>query len=147
MATTTAKRPANGRRAPKKVTPVKGVNFEPKRVRKQVRKGLIRAAVTNKVADARAASRARMEFYRNLRTIKMNRRRIADELAVLDVMMRGVLRDVQHVEDRYTYADLGLVDEVKAQVKAACSAVEGAADGHEAFARRKVYYTEMVVAA
>lgn len=137
----------NKGKGPKTVRPVKGVNFESKRDRKAVRKGLIRAAVSNKVADARADAKARMEFYRNLRELKMKRRMIAQELSTLAVLVIGLVRDVQHAEDRYVEIDLGLCDEARALSKKAAAAVVVAADEFFVFSRKKVFYTEMVVAA
>ncbi|QWF86077.1 hypothetical protein [Amycolatopsis sp. CA-230715] len=150
MTAATARRRPSGKT---KARPVSGANFErrtsgsAKSVRKQVRKGLVRAAVTNKIADKRMAARERAEFYRNLRQLKMRRRKIADKMARLTVVAQGLLNEVQHVEDRYIGVDAGLVDETRMLAKAALSSVSAAADEWHTFSRKKVYFTEAVAAA
>lgn len=126
--------------------PVKGANFQPKRVRKQVRKSLVRAMVTNKVADIKMGAKERAAFYRSLRELKMRRRAIAAEFAVLATMVDGLHREVHHVEDRYPGVSLGLLEEASMLVKTARAAVSSTADEMQAFSRRKVYFTEAVAA-
>ncbi|WP_410666435.1 hypothetical protein [Amycolatopsis sp. lyj-84] len=124
----------------------KGANFQPKRVRKQIRKGLIRAAVTNKIADVKVSAKERAQFYRQLRELKQRRRTIAAEFARLSTMVDGLQRGVYHVEDRYPGVSAGLLEEASLLVKTARAAVSSTADEMQAFSRRKVYFTEAVAA-
>lgn len=151
MATATAK-------DSKKVTalrPEKGANFQPKRVRKAQRKKLISKRslvgdVRNKVVDARLTARERAEFYRNLRHIKVARRKIAKEMSKLATMVDGLQREIRHVGDRYRYAvDSGVIDEAMRIAKKASGSMSAAADEFEAFSRKRVYFTQVtgVVAA
>lgn len=126
--------------------PAKGANFEPKRVRKQVRKSLVRAAVTNKVVDKKLAFKERAAFYRGLRELKMRRRRIASEFATLATMMDSLAREGNHIVDRYPGVSLGLMEEASSLVRTARIAVGVAADEMATFSRRKVYFTEAVAA-
>jgi hypothetical protein len=138
--------PINARKATATRRPVKGANFEPKRVRKQVRKSLIRAAVTNKVVDKKLAFKERAAFYRQLREIKLRRRRIASEFAVLVTMMESLAREGNRILDRYPGVSFGLLEEASLLVRTARGAVAVAADEMAAFSRRKVYFTEAVAA-
>lgn len=137
--------------ATKKVStlrPAAGANFQPKRVRKAERKKLIskksvRGVLTNKVADARLAAAERAEFYRNLRQMKMARRKIATEMATLATMVAGLQREARRVMDRYSDVDAGLVEEAVHIVKQANAAVSTAADEMYTFSRRRVYFTQV----
>ncbi len=128
--------------------PAAGSNFQPKRERKAARKKLIskksvRGTLTNKVADARLSAAERAEFYRNLRQMKMARRKIASEMAVLATMVEGLQRETRRVMDRYNDIDLGLVEEALHIVKKANAATGTAADEMHAFSRRRVYFTQV----
>lgn len=137
--------------ATKKVStlrPAAGSNFQPKRERKAARKKLIskksvRGVLTNKVADARLAAAERAEFYRNLRQMKMARRKIATEMATLATMVAGLQREARRVMDRYSDVDAGLVEEAVHIVKQANAAVSTAADEMYTFSRRRVYFTQV----
>ena len=61
-------------------------NFQSKSERKRIRKSMIRAYVSNRVADARTASAARIDFYRRLRQMKERRILISRQLSVLASM-------------------------------------------------------------
>lgn len=137
--------------ATKKVStlrPAAGANFQPKRVRKAERKKLIskksvRGVLTNKVADARLAAAERAEFYRNLRQMKMARRKIATEMATLATMVAGLQREARRVMDRYSDVDAGLVEEAVHIVKQANAAVSTAADEMYTFSRKRVFFTQV----
>ncbi|MET8341012.1 hypothetical protein [Streptosporangium canum] len=134
MATTTA--------GTRPVRVVKGANFESKKVRKARRKLMIRGAVGNVIADARAAKEDRAEFYRNLRMIKLKRRHLAKEMAVLAGMTQGLLGSVQSVGNRRPEMNGGLLDETRDLVKAAYTSVSVAADEFRMFSRVRVYYVK-----
>ena len=137
--------------ATKKVStlrPAAGANFQPKRERKAARKKLIskksvRGVLTNKVADARLAAAERAEFYRNLRQMKMARRKIATEMATLATMVAGLQREARRVMDRYSDVDAGLVEEAVHIVKQANAAVSTAADEMYTFSRKRVFFTQV----
>lgn len=137
--------------ATKKVStlrPAAGANFQPKRVRKAERKKLIskksvRGVLTNKVADARLAAAERAEFYRNLRQMKLVRRKIATEMATLATMVAGLQREARRVMDRYSDVDAGLVEEAVHIVKQANAAVSTAADEMYTFSRKRVFFTQV----
>jgi hypothetical protein len=143
MATKTTPR----RRSPEPVRLRSGANFSPKSQRKQVRKGLVRAAVTNKVVDAKAGFKERAQFYRDLRNLKDNRRRLSLEFARLSVMVDGLRTEVTHVGDRYEGVSAGLVEEALMLAKDASATVSNAAYEWYGFSRKKVYFTEAVKAA
>jgi hypothetical protein len=127
-------------------TPARGANFQSKSVRKRIRRGMIRGYVGNKVADARVASRERAEFYRNLRQMKMRRRKIAAEMAVLAEMMTGLRREIGRVGDRNRNVDMRYVEEALMLAKTADSSVSTAAAEFYAFSRRRIYFTEAMAA-
>lgn len=137
--------------ATKKVStlrPAAGANFQPKRVWKAERKKLIskkslRGALTNKVADARLAAAERAEFYRNLRQMKMARRKIATEMATLATMVAGLQREARRVMDRYSDVDAGLVEEAVHIVKQANASTATAADEMYTFSRKRVFFTQV----
>ncbi len=151
MATATAKKSV------KKVTTLRpaaeGANFQPKRVRKAQRKKLISKRslvgdIRNKAVDARLTARERAEFYRNLRQIKLSRRKISKEMATLSLMVHGLQRDIRHVSDRYYHVvDVGLIDEAMHIAKQANAAMAAAADEMQAFSRKRVYFTQVMGAA
>ena len=131
-----------------RIRPAAGSNFQPKRVRKAARKKLIskksvRGVLTNKVADARLAAAERAEFYRNLRQMKMARRKIATEMATLATMVAGLQREARRVMDRYSDVDAGLVEEAVHIVKQANAAVSTAADEMYTFSRKRVFFTQV----
>ncbi|GGQ78477.1 hypothetical protein GCM10010166_55830 [Couchioplanes caeruleus subsp. azureus] len=135
--------------------PLREANFLPKSQRKVVRKSMVRAYLANKMADARVDRMARVEFYRNLRQIKLRRRKIAAEMRVLADLVSGLYREVIRIDDRHvgeirvnvggqrTGMDMAVVDEATDLLKTASGATSAAADEFDAFSRRKVYYTEV----
>lgn len=130
------------------IRPAMGSNFEPKRVRKAKRKKLIskkslRGELINRVADARLSAAERAEFYRNLRQIKVSRRKIATEMATLATMVAGLQRETRRVMDRYSDVDAGLVEEAVHIVKQANAAVSTAADEMYTFSRKRVFFTQV----
>jgi hypothetical protein len=126
--------------------PKSGANFQPKRIRKQIRKGLVRGYVGNKVADARVAARERAEFYRNLRLMKMQRRKIADQMRILATMIEGLRRDVTRVGDREPNVDMSLVEQAGALAKVADSSIAAAAEQFHSFSRKKIYFVQELAA-
>jgi hypothetical protein len=125
---------------------VKGANFEPKRVRKAKRKTLVRGYVGNKVADFKVEMADRAEFYRNLRLMKLQRRKVAHELRVLTDQLRALQREVASVEHRFPTVNLALVDETHDLVKDALKAASVAADEFFVFSRQPVYYIKELAA-
>jgi hypothetical protein len=115
-------------------------NFEPKRVRKQRRKALVRAYLANKRADFSAARADRAEFFRNLRLVKVQRQKIAREMRVLALTLSALQREVAAVEDREPTVDLAVVDEAHDLVRSALKAANGAADEFFLFSRQRIYY-------
>lgn len=132
--------------ATRSVKPVASANFQSKTKRQRARRGLVQGHVKNAFADARVSARERAEFYANLRNLKMRRRKIAEEMAVLAAMTAGLQRDVLHVGDRYPDVDEAVVDEAHGLVKRANASVGAVADELHAFSRRKVFFTEAVAA-
>ncbi|WP_433501830.1 hypothetical protein ACQP1K_29470 (plasmid) [Sphaerimonospora sp. CA-214678] len=121
---------------------VKGSNFEPKRVRKAKRKALLRGMVGNTIADVRSEFEDRAEFYKNLRMIKLRRRHVAKEMQVLADMVKGLLSEVQRVENREPDFSAATLHEAHDLVKAAVTSVSVAADEFALFARNRVYYVK-----
>jgi hypothetical protein len=121
---------------------VKGSNFEPKRIRKAKRKALVKGTFGNIIADARMAKEDRVEFYRNLRMIKLRRRHLAKEMATLAGMMQGLFGSVQNVGNRHPDFDSRALDEARDVVKEAYSSVSVAADEFQMFSRVRVYYVK-----
>ncbi|WP_329094295.1 hypothetical protein [Streptosporangium sp. NBC_01469] len=134
MATTAARSGA------RPISAVKGSNFEPKRIRKARRKLMVRGALGNVIADAKMAKEDRQEFYRNLRRIKLQRRQLAKEMAVLAGMTQGLIGSVQHIANRYPDFTATSLDEARETAKAAHASVSVAADEFQMFARVRVYY-------
>lgn len=136
----------------RKSSNVKTANFESKSQREARRKRLvsqktgIRGKAANMVAEKRLSAKERAEFYRNLREIKMRRRRIAKEMAVLERMMEGLQSDIIHVRDRYEGLDESRIDEALAITKKANASVGVASGEFYTFARRRVFFTEYVEA-
>lgn len=135
---------ATPNRRPIKV--VRGANFEPKRVRKAKRKALIRGYLANKRADLRAERADRAEFFRNLRQMKIQRRKIAAEMRALTDRVRALQSEVATVEHRHPTVDLRLVDETRDLVKDALKSVTAAADDYFAFSRARIYYVKELAA-
>jgi hypothetical protein len=136
-----------------RVRPVSGVNFQPKRQRKATRKALVAARgwAPNVMADWKIRSRERAEFYRNLRQIKMARRHIAAQMAVLAVLVTGLRREVGRVGDREprdvaALLDVGLIEDACKLAKSADASVQATAEEFRAFSRRKVYYVQELAA-
>lgn len=125
-----------------KKAPLEGANFAPKRERKQIRKSLIRAYVSNKVGEARVGAQERAEFYRNLRQIKLRRRKIAQEMAVLADMVGGLGREVHRVADRHREVDSSYLEEANSLVKVAMGSIAAASDEFWSFSRARVWFTE-----
>jgi hypothetical protein len=137
--------------------PVRDANFLPKRERKQVRKSMVRAYLANRVAEARVGAAERAEFYRNLRHMKLRRRKIAAEMYVLGDMVSGLHREITRTVDRHSTrasasdADAGLLraversgDEARELARAAEASVATAADEFQLFSQRRIYFTEAV---
>jgi hypothetical protein len=122
----------------------KGANFKSKRERKRVRKSMVRGYVSNVITEARVAARERADFYRKLRQVKLRRRHIARELAMLAEMVSGLRREVVRVGDRSRHVDTRLLAEAVQLVKVADSSVGAAADEFWTFSRARVWYTEAV---
>jgi hypothetical protein len=126
--------------------PKAGANFQPKRIRKQIRRGLVRGYVGNKVADARVAARERAEFYRNLRLMKMQRRKIAAQMKILATMVEGLRRAIGSVADRERDVDMALVEQAASLAKQADSSVGAAAEQFHSFSRKKIYFVQELAA-
>lgn len=126
--------------------PLKAANFEPKRVRKAKRKVLIRGYVGNKVADVKLEMADRAEFYRNLRLMKVARRKIAREMQVLADRLRVLKTEVARVEDRIPTVNLRLADETRDLVHDAVKAATVAADEWHTFSRQRIYYIKELAA-
>lgn len=130
-------------------------NFTSKSERKRIRKSMIRAYVSNKVADARTGAAARADFYRRLRQMKERRMIVARQMAVLASMAEAAsskastlpalvdninAKSPAHkkiVNDLYAS-----IDETVSAGQAAAKSVSAAADEIGAFAKRKIYYSE-----
>lgn len=125
---------------------VKGANFEPKRVRKAKRKALVRGYFANKKADIRTEMADRAEFFRNLRAMKMQRRKIAHEMRVLADQLRALERDVANVEHRHPTVNLAVVDQTHDVVHDAVKAATVAADEFFVFSRQRMYYVKELAA-
>ncbi|MEU4235612.1 hypothetical protein AB0F17_66090 [Nonomuraea sp. NPDC026600] len=126
--------------------PLKAANFEPKRVRKAKRKVLIRGYVGNKMADVKIELADRSEFFRNLRLVKLQRRKIAQEMHVLADRLRALQREVASIEHRVPTVDLALVDETRELVGDALKAAAAAADEFFVFSRQRIYYVKDLAA-
>lgn len=134
------------RQAARTKAPLRDANFLPKRERKRIRKSMVRGYVANKVSDARIGAKERAEFYRNLRQLKMRRRKIASEMAVLADMVSGLRREVSRTGDRSRNVDIRFVDEAHDLAKVAESSVGAAADEFHTFSRARVWFTEAMAA-
>lgn len=124
--------------------PLRDANFMSKRERKAVRKGMVRAYLSNRIAEAREGAADRAEFYRNLRYMKIRRKTIAKEMRTLAEMVMAVQQPLRRIEDREPDADLRIVDEALALTRSAAAATDSAAVEFDMFARRRIYYTEAV---
>jgi hypothetical protein len=142
MATATTSRSTATKRAPAKAVPA--ANFASKRERKRVRKSMVRAALANWVATKRGEAAERAEFYRNLRRLKLRRIEIAKAMRVLAIGVEGLQQQLRRVEDRNPSFDLKVLDEALDLGRAAVGSTEAAASEWELFAKRKIYFTEVV---
>ncbi|WP_433308084.1 hypothetical protein ACQP2F_46485 (plasmid) [Actinoplanes sp. CA-030573] len=135
--------------------PARGSNFTSKSERKRIRKGMIRAYVSNKVADARVGAANRADFYRRLRQMKQRRIDIARAMAVLAGMVEaasskaGTLPALIDNINAKTPAQKKTVNELYASVDetvsaghAAAKSTSAASDEMGAFAKRRIYYSE-----
>lgn len=132
-------------------------NFTSKSERKRIRKSMIRAYVSNKVADARTGAAVRADFYRKLRQMKERRVLISRQMAVLASMVEaasskaGTLPvlvdniDAKTPVQKKVIKDLNdSIDETVSAGQAAAKSVEGASEEMAAFSKRRIYYTEAV---
>ncbi|HEX6432634.1 MAG TPA: hypothetical protein VFZ87_00255 [Gemmatimonadales bacterium] len=131
-------------------------NFQSKSERKRIRKSMVRAYVSNKVADWRTASMDRADFYRKLRQMKERRVLISRQMALLAGMVEGASSKASTVPDllvniqttatpaqRKAVKDLeASADETVSAGQTAAKSTSGAAEEMSAFARRRIYYTE-----
>lgn len=115
-------------------------NFSSKRARKAYRKGVIRGFGANITSDIRNAHRERMEFYRNLRTLKMRRRKIAKEMHALSQMVEYMAREVDRADERLPGGYGEYAERALGAVKEARKSVVVAADEFEMFSRQRVYF-------
>jgi hypothetical protein len=135
--------------------PTRGSNFTSKSDRKRIRKSMVRAYVSNKVADAKNAHAERVEFYRNLRRIKQYRLDISKEFFVLESMVGAAASKAATAQtlvdavkattpaQKKIVKDLwDSVDETVSAGQSAAKAVGGVAVEFRAFATRRVYFTE-----
>lgn len=130
-------------------------NFTSKSERKRIRKSMIRAYVSNKVADVRSASAARADFYRRLRQMKERRILVSRQMGVLASMVDSASSkastlpalidnlDAKTPAQKKVLNDLYTsVDETVSAGQAAAKSVSGAAEEMAAFAKRRIYYQE-----
>jgi hypothetical protein len=121
---------------------VRGSNFEPKKVRKAKRKMLLRGLAGNAVADVRTEFEDRAEFYRNLRMVKLKRRKLAKEMTFLAQGLQVLRIEVSRVENRYPDFSSRLIDDARDLTKSAYVSASVAADELAVFAMRRVYYVK-----
>jgi hypothetical protein len=134
------------------VKAVPGANFASKRQRKQVRKGMVRAALANRVAEARTGAAERAAFYRRLRHMKLRRIAIAKSMVGLSISVEALQQQLRRVEDRNnlttkTVAEkkaLADLDEALDLGRSAVGAIQAAAEEWQLFAKRRIYYTEVM---
>ena len=134
------------------VKAVPGANFASKRERKRVRKGLVRAALANQVAEVRTGAAERAAFYRRLRIMKQRRIAIAKKMAALTVSVGALQQQLRRVEDRNDLAGktvaekkaLADLDNALDLGRAAKGAIEAAAEEWQLFAKRRIYFTEVM---
>lgn len=117
--------------------PVKGANFGSKRERKAYRKSL-RSVIASKVIDKQLDRKEKQEFYRKLRLVKIRRRRIAGEFAVLVEHLAALEREVNRVHTRAPAANPALVDAAVRLVAQAVKAADETGGQFEAFSRKTV---------
>jgi hypothetical protein len=103
---------------------------------------MVRAYLSNRVAEAREGIEDRAEFYRNLRYMKMRRKAIAKEMRSLAEMVGNLRNPLRRIEDREEGVNVVLLDEAMDLTKSASAAAEAAAIEFELFAKRRIYYTE-----
>jgi hypothetical protein len=116
---------------------------------------MIRAYVSNKVADARSGAAARADFYRKLRQMKERRIMISRQMVVLAGMVEAASSkasttsalvdniDAKTPAQKKVVKDLcDSIDETVSAGQAAAKSVSGAAEEMAAFAKRRIYYTE-----
>lgn len=123
----------------------KVTNFKSKAERKKIRKGIVRAAVTNKIADAKVESQERIAFYRRLREMKLRRREIARQMQDLTELV-GELRAVVSRETSRRPHDEMLADDVKSLLNSGKSKSQSVADDYHRLSRQKIYYGERMAA-
>jgi hypothetical protein len=100
--------------------------------------------MANKVAEVRLEGQDRAAFYRNLRHMKIRRRRIAAEMGVLADLVDSLGREVRRLGDRVPDIDAGYYSEAEGLLRHARSSTESAAEDWLAFSRRKIIYTKVV---
>lgn len=126
------------------ITPVKAgkpTNFKSKSERKRVRKGLVRAAISNKVTDAKMTSEDRIRFYRTLREKKLRRRELALEMHRLHELLEDLHRVTRRQTQRHPCTQHVAEDAVEAtgNVRSKTNAV---ADDYQRLSRQKIYFGE-----
>jgi hypothetical protein len=105
---------------------------------------MVRAAMSNWVAEKRVAAAERAEFYRNLRQMKLRRIQIAKGMRALAISVEAMQQQLRRVEDRNPTFDLKVLDEALDLGRAAVGSTEAAASEWELFARHRIYFTEVV---
>lgn len=123
------------------VKPVKGKNFESKRDRKKRRKGIVRAALANRVADVKITAHDRAQFYRTLREKKLRRREIAQHMQLLADMVADLHNTVRRQANRYN-CDPFIADEALSQANAVKPKAQAIADDYARLSRQKIYFGE-----
>ena len=136
--------------------PLRDANFLPKSQRKQVRKGMVRAYLANKVSEVRQEQENRAEFYRNLRVLKQNRQIIAREMAKLCEMVNGLKGVTVRVNDRLQFIRFrgdeaqsfirelqAAADDADAAMCHATIIAVVAAQEFAVFSKKRVYYAEV----
>jgi hypothetical protein len=132
-------------------------NFTSKSDRKRIRKSMVRAYVSNKVADWRTAAQDRADFYRKLRQMKERRILISRQMAVLasvveaasskastlPALVEPIESNVKTPAQKKVVKDLyDSIDETVSAGQAAAKSVSAAAEEMAAFAKRRIYYPE-----
>ena len=131
-------------RAARMKSPLRNANFLPKRERKRIRRSLVRGYISNVWNESRVRARERADFYRNLRYIKLRRRKIAAEMAIFADMVSGLRREVVRLGDRTKDVDSSYLDEATQLVKTAEASVGAVAEEFYLFSRARVWYTEAI---
>ncbi|MEV4278688.1 hypothetical protein [Actinoplanes xinjiangensis] len=134
------------------VKAVPGANFTSKRVRKQARKSYVRAVLANRVAEIRTDAAERAAFYRELRHMKIRRIAIAKKMVALSISVAALQQQLRRVEDRNdlagkTVAEKKALADLDAALdlgRAAMGAIQAAADEWQLFAKKRIYFTEVM---